>query len=114
MGYNQPMKIIDAGSINFSLMVRQNQALSDSADVGRAIMGYTLIILMIANIWNTLMRVLGIGVSMYDEHEEERARLETQQSEVVNIDGETGQFTRTISMYDPKKRYRQNVTYKNK
>lgn len=102
------------GEINFSAMTRTTPALEEATNTARAIMGYTLIILMIANIWNTLMRVLGIGVAMYEDNEEERERLETQHTEIVNINGDTGEYTRTLSMYDPKRKYRQNVTFKNK
>ena len=58
------------------------------------------------------MRTLGVGTAMYDQMEEERARMEEVGGEIINVNGDTGTWTRTITHYNPKTNTRQNVHYK--
>ena len=108
---SQRQKIIESGEINFSQMARQNQGLKSASEIARIICSFTIIILLLKNIWFTLMRVLGVGTAMYEDQQEEASRLEAVSGETININGETGEYTRTLTYYDPKTNYRQNIHY---
>lgn len=111
---NRPIKLISGDSINFSALVRSHQGLEQAMQYMRTIMAFTIIFLMLSNLWKTLMIILGVGVQLYDENEEEKHRLEEQMTTIINIDGETGEYTKTDSMWWPKARIRQNIHYKGK
>ena len=116
MGYNTQTNLIKSGSVNLSKLIltydnktyspQNKEAILNVINVARTIMGYTIIVLVMANMWETLCRVLGIGVGMYEANEEEKARLETQVTveEFNNLDNDRG-YT-VVTAYDPKTRNR--------
>lgn len=71
----------------------------------RVILGYTICVLMIANIWETTTRALGIGVNMYEANEEEKRRLAEYDYEEYNIN-EKGQGTYMKGHYNPRTKQR--------
>lgn len=68
--------IIPSGEINFSQKVREVPALKTTQDWLRIIMGYSITIVLMSEIFFTILRCLGVGVSIYEQHNEEIERLE--------------------------------------
>lgn len=68
--------IIPSGEINFSQKVREVPALQTTQNWLRIIMGYSVSIVLLSEIFFTILKVLGVSVSIYDQHNEEIERLE--------------------------------------
>lgn len=68
--------IIPSGEINFSQKVREVPALKTTQDWLRIIMGYSITIVLLSEIFFTILKVLGVSVSIYEQHNEEIERLE--------------------------------------
>ena len=86
------MEIVPSGDINFSAYVRSIPALGRVHRFVQYYLSLCLIIMFIKNLWFTLMRVLGVGVAMYEDAEEENA---TVIRTVEDINGDTGEIIQT-------------------
>lgn len=104
--------LIPKGEINFSRMARENEALGRVKGIVNLLCSFTLIMLLLKNIWFTLMRVLGVGVDMYESQEEENERLAMVNSETINVNGDTGTYTITKTNYNPRTKQKTNITWK--
>lgn len=92
--------IIPSGDINFSAKVREIPALKKIHTYIQLIMGYTILIVFSANLWDTTLAILGVSRSIYEDHEEEKERLETITN--YDVDVVTGR-TRENVIYRPNK-----------
>lgn len=68
--------IIPSGDINFSQKIRENQTLQEVMNWVHVILGFSLITIIIQEYWFTFLKILGVGVSVYEDNQEERERLE--------------------------------------
>lgn len=70
--------IIPSGDINFSARVREIPALYNIMQWVHIIMGLAVTSVFTAEIWFTLLKVLGVGTSIYDQQQDEIAKMEEQ------------------------------------
>lgn len=71
--------IIPSGQVNFSQKVREIPQLQTVMYWARIIMSYSVMVLLVSEIWFTLLRCLGVSTSMYEQHNEEIERINEQQ-----------------------------------
>ena len=110
----QETTLVPANSINFSAITRNNEALNTTHYYLRLILQFTLVWLCIKNIWLTIMTIIGVGTSLYEDNEEEKAKLETQITDTTNINADTGSYTQIRTIYNPRTRKRTNIKRKGK
>ena len=63
--------MIPSGEINFSKFERENPVIQEVMRYVRAILSFSIFIMLGKNFWNTLMLTLGISPAVYDRVTEE-------------------------------------------
>lgn len=70
--------IIPSGEINFSAKVREVPVLSSVIDWVRILLGFSVVSVLIMEIWFTLLKCLGVSTSIYEQQQHEIEMLEAQ------------------------------------
>lgn len=93
--------IIPKGEVNFSKLTREIPALKSVQDWLRIIMSYTILTILITEIWFTILKVLGVSTSIYNQQQDEIERLnemyqeKVYETEVVTNKGKTKSYLTT-------------------
>lgn len=76
---------IPSGEINFSRIERENETFQTTMEWVRILLGFSLIVLIIKQTWILILKTLGLSTEVYEEHREEKERLNKAQAKKDNI-----------------------------
>lgn len=68
-------QIIPSGDINITERIRENETFTRLLHWVHVLMGYSVITILITEWWFTVLKMLGISTSIYEQNEEEIQRI---------------------------------------
>lgn len=68
-------QIIPSGDINISERIRENETFTRLLHWVHVLMGYSVISILITEWWFTVLKMLGVSTSIYEQNEEEIQRI---------------------------------------